>query len=133
MLTPAAAALITRLLFYAPRFHDANLRLGKINGYFRFWALSLGITALAFLVYTVLGAVSWDLTGNVFLERLAEQFAAAGEDINETLPAGITPGMMLMLFFVGGLTVFNLFPGSLQAWRGSAIALHVSAAYRIKP
>ena len=134
MLTPALAALATRLFFYRPRFSDANLRLGKLSDYFKFWLLSLGISALSYGVFTLLGAVSWDFSGNAFLERLTQQFAAAGQDIKDTLPPGFTPQMMLMIFFVGGLTVFNL-PGIITGFgeefghRGFMFPL----LYRIKP
>src|SRR5512136_2823604 len=92
MLTPALAALLTRLYFYKPRFSDANLRFGKIRHYLIFWIMSISITA------------------QVFLGRLAQQFAAAGQDMNAALPPGFTPQTMLLIYFVGGLTVFNIFP-----------------------
>src|SRR5574340_1163272 len=71
MLTPAIAALITRLFFYRPRFSDANLRFGKLKDYLRYWLISLGITALSYLIFTLLGAVRLDLTGQAFLDRLS--------------------------------------------------------------
>ena len=76
MFTPAIAAIVTRWFFYEPHFKDANLRLGRISDYLKFWLVSLGITALSFTLYTLLGAVSWDFSGNVFLQRLDQQFAA---------------------------------------------------------
>jgi membrane protease YdiL (CAAX protease family) len=90
--------------------------------------------ALTFALYTVLGAVSWDFTGNVFLGRLAEQFAMAGQSIDEGLPPGMTPKMMLIIFFVGGLTFFNI-PGVITGFgeefghRGLMFPL----LYQIKP
>ncbi len=111
MLTPALAATITRAFFYAPRFKDANLRFGKIRDYIKFWAFSLGIIGVWYVVFTILGIIQWDFTGEVFLEKLARQLAERGQDINETLPPGFTPRMMLMIYFVSGLTVFNIFPG----------------------
>ena len=111
MMTPAIAAIITRLFFYQPRFADANLRFGKIKDYFRFWLISVGITALSYVLFTVLGSITWDFTGQVFLDRLAQQFSAAGQDMNASLPPGLTPQMMLMIYFIGGLTVFNILPG----------------------
>lgn len=135
MLTPAFAAVIVRLFFYKPGFKDANLRLGRIQDYLRFWLLSIGITALSYLLFTVSGGVTWDLSGQAFLERLAQQFAAAGQDISETLPPGFTPEMMLVIFFVGGLTVFNIVPGVISGFgeefghRGFMFPL----LYRIKP
>src|SRR5690606_15028948 len=111
MLTPAIAALITRLFFYEKKFQDANLRLGKLGDYGRFWLISLGITALSYVFFTLLGAVRWDLTGNEFLRRLSEQFASVGQDMEASLPPGFTPQMMLLIYSIGGLTVFNVFPG----------------------
>jgi membrane protease YdiL (CAAX protease family) len=110
MLTPALAALITRLFFYPPRFRDAYLRLGRLRDYFKFWGISLAITALSYVIFTLLGSIRWDLTGQAFLSRLAEQFAAAGQDIND-LPQGMTPQLMLLVYAIGGLTVFNILPG----------------------
>ena len=111
MLTPAVAAIITRLFFYKPRFTDANLRFGRLSDYFTFWLVSISVTALSYVLFTLLGGIAWDLTGQAFLERLAEQFAAAGQDITASLPTGFTPKMMLMIYFLGGLTVFNILPG----------------------
>jgi membrane protease YdiL (CAAX protease family) len=111
MLTPAIAAIITRLFFYKPKFSDANLHLGKLSDYFKFWIISIGITVLSYVFFTLFGSITWDFTGQVFLNRLAEQFTAAGQDINASLPQGFTPITMLMVYFFGGLTVFNILPG----------------------
>jgi len=91
MLTPAIAAILTRLFFYPLRFRDANLRFGRVKDYLTYWILSLSITVLSYVLFTLLGAISWDITGNSFLGRLTEQFAATGQDINATLPPGMTP------------------------------------------
>jgi membrane protease YdiL (CAAX protease family) len=123
MLTPAVAALLTRLFFYEGRFKDANLRFGKFRDYMKFWGLALGVTGLSFLIYTATGAVTWDFTGDTFLAQLGKQMAETGQDIN-ALPQGMTPKMMLWLFCVGGLTVFNIMPGLITGfgeefgWRG---------------
>jgi membrane protease YdiL (CAAX protease family) len=111
MLTPAIAAILTRLFFYKPRFSDANLHFGKIRDYLVFWFISISITALSYVLFTALGGITWDFTGQVFLDRLAQQFAAAGQDMNAALPPGLTPQTMLLIYFVGGLTVFNILPG----------------------
>jgi membrane protease YdiL (CAAX protease family) len=111
MLGPAIAALVTRLLFHPSRFRDANLRLGRLVDYVKYWLVSLAIVAMYFVVYTSLGAVEWDLSGRIFLERLSGQFVAAGQDMQSSLPSGFTPRGMLFLYFVGGLTFFNVFPG----------------------
>ena len=111
MLTPAITAIITRLFFYKPKFSDANLRLGKLGDYFKFWIISIGITVLSYVFFTLFGSITWDFAGQVFLNRLAEQFAAVGQDINASLPPGFTPMTMLMIYFFGGLTIFNILPG----------------------
>lgn len=111
MLAPAIAALLTRAFFYAPKFSDAGLRFGRWKDYFKFWIAGIGITALSYLLFTILGGISWDLSGQAFLDNLTTQFALSGQNINDTLPPGFTPQMMLWLFFFGGLTVFNILPG----------------------
>lgn len=111
MLTPAIAALVTRVFAYPPRFADAGLRLGRWQHWVQFWLASLGIVALYFAAYSLTGAVRWDFSGQSFLERLAAQFAAQGQDMTASLPPGLTPQMMLWIYFFGGLTVFNIFPG----------------------
>jgi len=135
MLTPAIAAIITRLFFYKQRFKDANLRFGRLLDYLKFWIFALGITILSYVLYTLLGAIRWDFTGQVFLDRLTEQFAATGQEITATLPPGFTPQMMLWVFVIGGLTVFNIMPGLISGFgeefghRGFMFP----ALYRIKP
>ena len=135
MVTPALAAILTRLLVYGRRFTDAHLRFGRIKDYLAFWLLAIGITALSYALFTVLGGITWDFTGQSFLERLTRQFAATGQDINASLPPGLTPRMMLMIFFVVGLTVFNIIPGIITGFgeefghRGFMFPL----LYRIKP
>jgi len=111
MLTPAVAAILTRAFFYEPKFRDACLRFGSVNDYLKVWLAGIAITALSYLLFTVLGSIAWDFSGETFLQNLAAQFAISGQDINDTLPPGFTPQMMLWLFFFGGLTVFNIIPG----------------------
>src|SRR5512134_2166285 len=111
MMTPAIAALITRLFFYENRFKDANLRFGRLSDYGRYWLISVAITILSYVLFTLFGAITWDFTGNAFLERLSEQFAATGQDMETSLPPGFTPQMMLMIYFLGGLTVFKILTG----------------------
>lgn len=135
MLLPAVAALLTRAFFDPQRFSDANLSRGRWTDYLKFWLLSLGISALVFVVYTILGAGRWDFSGQAFLARLSEQFAATGQDLASATPAGMTPQMMLWLFFVGGLTTFNILPGLITGfgeefgWRG----LMFPRLYAIRP
>jgi len=116
MLTPAVAALITRLFFHKPRFRDANLRFGRFRDYIKFWLYSLGITILSFAVFTLVSSVRWDFSGKVFLNQLAQQFAATGQDMMASLPPDFAPQMMLWLFFIGGLTVFNIMPGLISGF-----------------
>ncbi len=135
MLTPAISAILTRLFFYKPKFRDANLRFGKLSDYFKFWIISICITVLSYILFTLFGGITWDFTGQVFLNRLAEQFAAAGQDINASLPPGFTPMTMLMIYFIGGLTIFNILPGIITGFgeefghRGFMFPL----LYKIKP
>lgn len=135
MLTPALAAIVTRLFFYEKKFKDANLRLGRLADFGKFWLISLGITALSYVFFTLFGAIRLDFSGQEFLRRLAEQFAAAGQDMAASLPPGFTPQMMLWLFFAGGLTVFNILPGLITGFgeefghRGFMFP----ALYRIRP
>jgi hypothetical protein len=116
MLTPALAALITRLFFHKPHFNDAYLRFGKLKDYIKFWLYALGITVFSFALYTLIGAIRWDFSGKIFLDLLAQQFAATGQDMLKSLPQGFTPQMMLWLFVIGGLTVFNIFPGIISGF-----------------
>lgn len=135
MLTPAISALLTRTLFYELKFKDANLRFGKLGDYLKFWAAGIGITILSYIFFTLLGSLSWDFSGATFLENLAKQFAMGGQNIQDTLPPGFTPEMMLWLFFAGGLTVFNIMPGLITGFgeefghRGFMFPL----LYRISP
>jgi uncharacterized protein len=135
MLTPAIAGLITRLFFYDKKFKDANLRLGRPSDYGKFWLVSIGITALSYLFFTLFGAIRWDFSGQEFLHRLSAQFAAVGQDMEASLPPGFTPQMMLLLYFIGGLTVFNILPGMITGFgeefghRGFMFP----ALYRIRP
>ncbi len=107
MFGPALAAIITRLFFYRWRFTDANLRFGRWRDYLKFWGITLGIVLLSYVVYTFLGSISWDFSGETFLSQLKDQMALSGKSIDD-LPAGLTPRMMLVLFFIGGLTILNI-------------------------
>lgn len=107
MFAPATAAVISRIFFYEGGFSDARLNLGRLKDYLRFYGFTLIVVAACYLGYWLFGAVSWDFTGDTFLGTLGDQMAATGQDIND-LPAGLTPKMMLLLFAVGGLTVFNI-------------------------
>ena len=134
MLGPAIAAVITRVFFYDKKFKDANLRVGKITNYVKFWATALTVTTLSFIIFTLLRSISWDFSGQVFLNQLAEQFTLLGKDIND-LPGSLTPKMMLVIYFIGGLTIFNFIPGIITGfgenfgWRGFLFP----ELYKIKP
>lgn len=134
MMGPAIAAFITRVFFYKNKFKDANLRFGKVKDYIKYWAISVGISILSFAIFTLLGSIKWDFSGQAFLSQLAQQFALTGKNIND-LPPGFTPQIMLLLFFIGGLTIFNIIPGIITGfgeefgWRG----LMFPQMYKIKP
>jgi len=133
--TRAIAALITRQFFYEPKFSDACLGFGRWRDYLKYWLAAIGITFLSYGFFTLLGSVTWDFTGKVFLDRLAEQFAATGQNMNTSLPEGFTPLTMLVIYTIGGLTVFNIFPGIITGFgeefghRGFMFP----QLYRIKP
>ena len=133
MLGPAIAAILTRVFFYENGFRDAHLGFGKLKDYLKFWGFTLGVVLLSYVMYTIFDAVSWDFSGNTFLTQLKDQMAVSGQDIND-LPGGLTPKYMLLLFFVGGLTLFNI-PlvvvgfGEEFGWRGLMFPL----LYRVKP
>jgi CAAX protease family protein len=135
MLVPAITAIITRLFFYKPKFSDANLRFGTLSDYFKFWIISICVTVLSYILFTLFGGITWDFTGQVFLNRLAGQFAAVGQDMNASLPPGFTPMTILMIYFIGGLTIFNILPGIITGFgeefghRGFMFPL----LYKIKP
>lgn len=107
MLGPAVAAVITRLFFYEKKFADARLHFGRWQSYLKYWGITLAIVLLMYVFYTLFGSISWDFSGETFLMQLKDQMALSGQDI-EDLPAGLTPKMMLVLFFIGGLTIFNI-------------------------
>ena len=107
MLGPAIAAIITRLFFHEARFKDAHLGFGRLKDYLRFWGITLAVVLVSYVMYTILGSISWDFSGATFLTQLEDQMALSGQSIDE-LPAGLTPRMMLFIFLVGGLTIFNI-------------------------
>lgn len=111
MITPALAAIITRLFFYKGKFYDAKLRFGKVKDYFKFWIYSLVIVIVSYLVYYAIGAIKWDLTGQTFLTNLELQFKNAGQNMYSSLPEGMTPKNMMWLLMIGQLTVLNILPG----------------------
>jgi len=86
MLTPAIAALLTRLFFHEPRFKDAHLRFGRLKDYIKFWLCSLAITAFSFALFTLFGAIRWDFSGRVFLDSLEKQIAATGQTCRRIQP-----------------------------------------------
>lgn len=135
MLTPALAAILTRTVFYKPGFRDANLRFGRMRDYLKFWIAGLGITATSFVSFTVLGGITWDFTGQAFLDQLAAQLAAAGQDMTASLPPGFTPRSMLLIFFVGGLTLFNIVPGIIMGFgeEFGARGLMFPLMYKVAP
>lgn len=111
MFTPGVAAIITRFFFYGPRFSDAYLGLGRARHWIRFWVASITLAILSYLVFSLLGAVTWDFTREVFLAGLAKQFELPVQKIEGALPWGLTPHDVLLLFTAGNFTLFNLLPG----------------------
>ena len=107
MLVPAIAAVITRIFFYEKRFKDARLRFGKWTDYLKFYIITLVIVVFSFLIFASLGAISFDFSGETFLKQLEEQMALSGKSIDD-LPAGFTPKIMMTIYFIGGLTLFNI-------------------------
>lgn len=111
MMAPAIAAIITRLFFYDKKFSDAYLTLGQGKHWLQFWLISVILAATSYLFYTLFGAVTWDPSGQAFLDKLADQFSQAGQKMEDTLPKGFTPHNMLTLFVIGNFTIFNILPG----------------------
>lgn len=122
MFTPALAAILARLADPA-RFRDAALRLPAWRALGGAWLTGLGLAVLSFVLFTAGGAVAWDFSGQGFLELIDRYAPGQGQKMLEQLPAGRTLPEMLLLFSLGGLTVFNL-PGVLLGfgeefgWRG---------------
>ncbi|MFA5859728.1 MAG: CPBP family intramembrane glutamic endopeptidase [Elusimicrobiota bacterium] len=135
MLTPTLAAIIVRAFIHPQRFEDAHLKFGQLKDYLVFWCTALGITLIIFIVYTLTGAVTWDFTGSAFLKQLEQYIVSTGKTMEESLPKGVTPTMMLLTYFFGGLTVLNIFPGVITGfaeefgWRG----LMFPELYKISP
>lgn len=111
MLAPAIAAILTRLFFYSTGFSDAFLQMPRLKHIGQFWALSLLLTLLSFSLFTITGAISWDISGTSFLNNLEKQFALSGQSMEDSLPGNLTAHQMLTIFFLGNLTLFNIFPG----------------------
>jgi len=133
MLTPALAAVITRAFFYEEKFRDAGLKVGRWQDYLHFWLGGIGIAAVNYLAFTISGAIHWDFSGKAFLAQLDKILAASGQQM--PLPEGMAPRAMLLLYTLGGLTIFNIFPGIIFGfgeefgWRGFLFP----ALYRIRP
>lgn len=131
MLTPALAAILTRLFFHPPHFKDANVRFGNWRHWLLFWGLALAIVALYFALYTIAGAVRWDFSGQSYIDQIAQVMPEAA--------AGMRPGpelsLQLWLFAAAGLTVLNLFPGLILGFgeEFGARGLMFPALYRIRP
>lgn len=133
MLTPALAAVISRTFFYEKKFRDAGLKTGKWQDYPRFWLAGIGIAVANYLALTASGAIHWDFSGKAFLTQLNNILVASGQEM--PLPKGFNPRGMLLLYTMGGLTIFNIIPGFIYGfgeefgWRG----LLFPALYRIRP
>lgn len=122
MFTPALAAALARL-GDPDGFRDAGLRLGRWRDLGAAWLTGIGLTVLSFALFWITGAISWDFTGNGFLELVERYAPGQGQQMVAQLPPGRTLPEMLFLFTLGGLTIFNL-PGLLLGfgeefgWRG---------------
>ena len=136
MLTPAIAAIITRLFFYKQKFSDAFLKIGKAKDWLKFWFVSAVIALFSYLIFSLLNSVSWDFSGNAFIEKISLQLSQNGQNINDTLPEGFTPKMMLILYLIGNLTVFNILPGLItgmgEEFGHRGFMFKVISAYNIK-
>ncbi len=131
MLTPALAAILTRLFFYDKKFKDADIRLGNWRHWLAFWLIGLGVAVLTYAVFTLFGLVTWDFSGQAYYDQVARMFPGQ-------VPQGaVTPEMQtqLALFFLAAITIVNIIPGLITGfgeefgWRG----LMFPQLYRIRP
>lgn len=111
MLTPAIAAIITRVFFYPSKFNDALLKPVKFRYFIEYWGRSVFIVILSYIIFYSIGAIHWDFSGQTFLKNLEIQFQTEGKDMYDSLPNGITPKMMMYLMMIGQLTILNIIPG----------------------
>ena len=109
MITPAIAAIITRAFFIEDRFQNSGLRIGNKWHYIRVWAFSLLIILSCFLINSLTGNIVWDFSGEAYLESVQELLIETEQNVFAQLPEGISPSTMIILFFIGGLTIFNVF------------------------
>lgn len=111
--------------------------LRALGDYGKFWLVSMGITALSYGFFSAFGAIRLSFqAGRNFSRRLAEQFAAVGQNMEASLPPGFTPQMMLLIYFIGRLTGLrhHALNSSRASAKNSVIAASVfPALYRIKP
>lgn len=134
MFGPALAAVATRALARPPAFRGAGLRPGPLRRYAPFWLLGLAVVAANIAAIQITGAMRWDPTGEAALAQIQRLAEISGQPMPEP-PAGLSATDMLLLFTLGGLTVFNVLPGLLIGfgeefgWRG----LMFPALYRIRP
>lgn len=123
MLTPAVAAALVRTFVDEAGFDDAALRPGPWRPYGWVFVAALGLVVFQYAVFLGVGAVSLDLSGQGFLEQIERAMPGGSKTLLAELPPGMTVPRMLVLYTLGGLTVFNL-PGIVLGfgeefgWRG---------------
>ena len=98
-------------VFYKGKFSDAYLHIGKARHWLQFWIISATLATLSYIFFTLFQEITWDFTGQAFLEKLAKQFEQTGQSMEQTLPKGFTPQSMLLLYVIGNFTIFNVLPG----------------------
>ncbi len=130
MLTPALAAILTRLFFHPLHFKDANIRFGNWRHWLQYWLLAVSVVALYFALYTVFGAARWDFSGQAYIDQMAQYMPEAAR----TMQPGPDLALQLALFAVAGLTVLNI-PGLIMGFgeEFGARGLMFPALYRIRP
>jgi len=134
MLTPALSAVIVRALFYKYGFRDACFRIGNLKNYLYFWLMGVGIVILYYFIFLLFNAIKLDFSGGGYLAQMDKIMPGGGAKMIESLPAGMTLKSMLLLFTVGGVTIFNI-PGIILGfgeefgWRGFMFP----QMYRIRP
>ena len=134
MLTPALSAIFVRIFFYENKFSDACLSFGKWKWYFQAWTAGVLISLLFSIAYILSGSASLDFTGQGFIEQIDHYSSENYEEMIRDIPAGMSLVSVLLLYTIGGLTIFNI-PGIILGfgeefgWRGFMFPL----LYKINP
>jgi len=134
MLVPALSAVIIRLTVYDKKFSDSGLRFGPWKNYLVAWASGLALSISYGVGFYLTGCVDLDFSGDGFLKQIESIAPGMGNDMMEQLPEGFSLQLMLLLYTIGGLTLFNI-PGIIIGfgeefgWRGFMFPLF----YQISP